>query len=273
MNFMLEKTIEIVLILICTYAATFISKLIIKTCFKKIIDRAKRSETKKQITTLRGLATYIVNTIIVLFGLMLLLEKFGISLKHLAATAGVMGIAIGFGAKRSVEDLIAGISILVTGQVMIGDIVKIVGITGVVEKINLKLIILRDVEGALHYIRNSTIDTITNYSKDYSYAIFNLPLDFKVNLSDVTNIIKEIGKNLISDKENKMLEEPEILGVDKFEDGAFVLKFQVKTKPGKQWGLKRTFNEHLLERLNNAGIELYYAQDARINAMARQCNL
>lgn len=256
MNLMLQKTLTIVLIISLAYMATFVVSLIIKSLFKKIIDRAKNSQAKKQISTVRGLIISVFNITIGLFGLMLLLAEFGINLKHLMATAGVMGIAIGFGAKRSIEDIIAGISILVNGQVMVGDSVKVTGISGTIEKVNLRFLVLRDIEGTVHFIRNSTVDTISNYSKDYSYAVFDLPFDFKINITDVVNIIREIGAELIANKENKMLEEPEIFGVDRFENGGLILKFRVKTKPGRQTMLKRLFNEHLKERFNKAGIEM-----------------
>jgi len=267
MNPMLQKTLEVILIVSLTYATTYIFTHTIKAIFKKIIDGAKNSHARKQFLTLRALIISVLNAIIVLFGLMLLLAKFGISLKHLAATAGVMGLAIGFGAKRSVEDIIAGVSILTSGQVMVGDSVKIANITGVVEKMNLKIIVLRDGEGTVHYIRNSMIDIISNYSKDYSYAVFDLPFDFKINATDVVNIIKEIGSELIKNKDNKMLEEPEIFGIDKFEDGGFILKFRVKTKPGRQTMLRRVFNGRLQERLAEADITLNFGKEVRVKTI------
>ena len=261
MDSTLQKILEVVLTILIALIASFISSLIVKSIFKKIIDGAKHSQTKKQITTLRGLIISLINVGISLFALMLVLAEFGISLKHLAATAGVMGVAIGFGAKRSIEDIIIGASILLNGQIMVGDSVKIAGISGVVEKINLKLIALRDAEGTVHYIRNSMVDIISNYSKDYSYAVFDLPLGFKTNIADVVNIIQEVGSELIKDKSSKMLEAPEIFGIDRFENGAVILKFRVKSKPGHQSTLKRAFNASLKDRLVAADIELNFGTE------------
>ncbi len=264
MNPILEKILTVTFTIAIAGAAIFISSLIVKSIFKKITDRTKHSQARKQITTLRGLVSSIITIIISVFALMLVLAEFGINLKHIAATAGVMGIAIGFGAKRSIEDIIAGASIMANGQVMVGDTIKVLGISGVVEKVNLKLIILRDLEGTVHYIRNSIIDTISNYSRDFSYAVFELPFDFKANIANIVNIINEVGAELIKDKENKMLEPPEIFGIDRFENDTLVLKFRVKTKPGRQAMFKRKFNGYLRDRFNEAGVELCYGKEMSV---------
>lgn len=257
-NPVLKKMLEVLIILILTYCAGLFSTLLIKAFFTKLASHAPRSEHKKQILTAGSLVVSVIKASIFLFAAMAILAKFGINLKHIFAAAGVMGLVIGFGAKRAVEDVISGISILVSGQVAQGDSIKTAGISGVVEKVDLHNIVLRDTEGAVHYIRNSMVGTISCYSKNFSYAIFELRFNMDADINEITALIKKIGAELLSDKSNKMLEEPEIFGIEEFILDSFVFKFRVKTKPGKQYALKRTFNLAIKEQFTKSKIKLWH---------------
>lgn len=262
METMLQKILDISIIIIVTSLAIYVADLIIKYFFKKIINKARGTDMKKRLATLRTVLISIIAIIISTAGFFKILAEFGINLKHLMATAGIVGIAIGFGAKRLVEDFISGIAILSNNQIMVDDVVKIQGITGTVEKINLKMVILRDNEGAVHFFRNSSIDTITNYTRNYSYAVFEIPIAYKENVTYVVDVIKELGNEFRNSPDyNKIiLDELEIFGLDKFLDNAVQIKFRIKTKPGKQWMVKRALNLQIKQRFEEKGIEIPFNQ-------------
>ena len=133
-----------------------------------------------------------------------MLNLFGIDIRPILATAGVMGVAIGFGAKRFVEDIITGIIIIMEGQVRVGDYVEIGAVSGTVEKITLPLITVRSAStGALCFIRCGYIDSIINHTMQYSYAFFEFDVAYKENIDHVFKTLKAAFEELISVNENK----------------------------------------------------------------------
>ena len=142
--------------------------------FNKLILKIEDYEVRKHYMTLRQLGVYIIDAIIILFFATNILEGLGIDMKPILATAGVLGVAVGFGAKKIVEDIFTGLSIILSGQLRLGDYVTVNNSTGTVEKITLTMIVIRTFNGDVHYLRNGQIDTIINQTKDFSYPIFNL---------------------------------------------------------------------------------------------------
>lgn len=230
--------------------------------FDKIISKIKDNETKKHYHTLRQLGIYIIDAIIILFFVTNILENFGINMKPILATAGVLGVAIGFGAKKIVEDIFTGLSIILTGQVRVGDYVTINNSTGTVEKFTLTMIILRTFNGDVHYLRNGQIDTIVNQTKDFSYPLFNIGVSYKSNVTQVIHVLKELGKELRENPEYSkfILSDIEVFGLNEFQDSAIIIQARIKTTPQEQWMVKRKFNQMIKERFEQVGIEIPYPQ-------------
>ena len=220
------------------------------------------------ISYLRGFLLHIpiepevADTIIIIFATMFVLNNLGIDIRPILTAAGVLGVAVGFGAKRFFEDIITGFSLLLEGQIRVGDYVEISGYQGVVEKADIKMIKLRDINGRVHYIRNGMVDIVTNYTRDYSYYVFDIGVAYKENIEYVINVLKELGENFrtTSGYKDFILEPIEILGLDKFDDSAVVIRARFKTKPMKQWEVGRAFNLRIKEKFDELGIEIPFPQ-------------
>ncbi len=251
----------VVELFIFAFALNFINKLISRI-FVKIILKLKDLETKKQYNTLRLVSMSIADTIIVLFFGTNILQDLGIDMKPILATAGVLGVAVGFGAQRFVQDVIAGLNILLTGQIRVGDVVKVQGVAGTVERVTLTMVVLRSYEGCVHYIRNGLIDIITNQTRDFSYAVLDVTVAYKEDIKRVMEVLKETGDELRknSDFKEKILDNIEILGLDSFLDSSIVVKCRIKTYPQFQWEVRRMFNLMIKERFDKEGIEIPFPQ-------------
>ena len=231
--------------------------------FKKIISHIDSSERKRQVATLKTLIRHTMHAVIFTIYVMNMLFLFGIDVRPLLATAGVMGVAIGFGAKRFVEDVITGLIILIEGQIRVGDFVEIQGMKGFVEKVTLNLVTVRAYEtGAVNFIRCGYIDTVTNYTINYSYAFFPLDVAYKENIDHVIKTIKKAYDILIENPEYKklVLDNIEIIGLDEFRESSLCIKCRIKTQPKGQWTIKRAFNKIIKEQFDLEQIEIPFNQ-------------
>lgn len=238
------------------------ANILINKIMQKIILKVEDIETKKQYNTLRLILTSIMDTIIFLFFGTNILQDMGIDMKPILATAGVLGIAVGFGAQRFIQDVIAGLNILLTGQIRVGDIVNIQGVSGTVERVTLTMLMLRSYEGCVHYIRNGLIDIVTNQTRDFSYAVLDISVAYKENISNVMKVLKETGEELRNDTafSRMILDNIEVLGLDSFNDSSILIKCRIKTYPQFQWSIKREFNLRIKEKFDNLGIEIPFPQ-------------
>ena len=193
---------------------------------------------------------------------MYILNMLGVDIRPLLTAAGIVGVAVGFGAKRFVEDLITGLLIMLEGQIRVGDVVEINGMKGTVEKLNIKLVVLRDLDGRVYYIRNGMIDVVINLTRDFSYAMFDIGVAYKENIAHVIDVLKELGDEFMQTEEYKdaVLEPIEIFGLDEFDDSAVIIKARIKTKPMEQWAVLRGFNLMIKERFDKLGIEFPFPQ-------------
>lgn len=240
-----------------------ISRWLLDKFFVSITKKIEIPERKQQIITLKSIIVHILLTIIITVYISNLLFLFGIDVRPILATAGVVGVAIGFGAKRFVEDIITGLIILVEGQIRVGDYIEIDGMTGFVEKITLPMVTLRsDKTGAVYFIRCGYIDTVINHTMKFAYAYFELNVAYKENLNFVFETIKKAYNKLKenSEFEKDILDEIEIFGLDEFKDSSLMIKCRIKTKPKSQWRIKREFNKIIKEYFDKENIEIPFNQ-------------
>ena len=251
----------IIELILFALALNVVNKLISRV-FVKIILKLKDLETKKQYNTLRLVSMSVADTVLILFFGTNILQDLGIDMKPILATAGVLGVAVGFGAQRFVQDVIAGLNILLTGQIRVGDVVKVQGVAGTVERVTLTMVVLRSYEGCVHYIRNGLIDIITNQTRDFSFAVLDISVAYKENIPYVMQVLKETGDELKNDSEfrEKILDNIEILGLDSFDESSILVKCRIKTYPQFQWEVKRKFNLMIKERFDKEGIEIPFPQ-------------
>lgn len=218
------------------------------------LERAKRLKTLEQVFR------YIVTVLITLIAIMLVLSEVGISIAPMLAAAGVLGIALGFGAQSLVKDYFTGLFLLLENQVRQGDVVEVAGKGGLVEEMTLRYIRLRDYEGSVHYIPNGTIDTVTNRSRSFAYAVINVDVAYREDIDDVYAVMNQVAVELRADAEftDKIEEDLDIAGVDQWGDSAVVIRCRFKVKPLEQWGVRRAYLYRLKKAFDAAGIEIPY---------------
>ncbi|MCK6417876.1 MAG: mechanosensitive ion channel [Alphaproteobacteria bacterium] len=201
---------------------------------------------------------------IILGGLftLILLAELGINIMPLLAGAGVLGIAVGFGAQTMVKDFITGFTIILEDLIQVGDVVRLAGKSGVVEHISIRKIQLRDVDGAVYTIPFSEITIVENLTKDFSYYPFNVSVDYAHDTDEVIDALKSVDENLRADPAFKstILDALQIMGVDQFADNAVIIKARIKTLPGKQWEVGREFNRRMKKEFDARGISIPYPQ-------------
>jgi small conductance mechanosensitive channel len=209
----------------------------------------------------RTLLNIIRNALLVflsMIALFLILSELGLNIAPLLAGAGVIGLAIGFGSQKLVQDIINGMFVLLGDTMRIGDVVGVATRTGTVEQMTMRTVVLREYSGSLHTIPYSAIDTVTNFTKDFSYAVFEVGVDYRENVDQVMDVLRQLGQEINRDPyfRRLMLEPIEIAGLDRFADSAVIIRARIKTRPLKQWEVTREFNRRMKNRFDELGIEL-----------------
>jgi small conductance mechanosensitive channel len=188
------------------------------------------------------------------------LRVVGIASAPILGAAGVVGIALGFGAQSLIKDYFNGFFMLLENQIRQGDAVEISGKTGIVEDLTLRHVALRDIEGNVHYIPNGEITIVTNKSRGYAYALINLGVAYREDLDEVYRVMRETGTALRADPEigPRILEDLEVQGVQDWGDSAMVIRCRFKTVAMEQWAVRRAFLGSLKKAFDAHGIEIPY---------------
>jgi small-conductance mechanosensitive channel len=220
------------------------------------LERAKRART------LGSVLTNITTVTVLAVGSLMIMREIGIDISPALTGAGVVGVALGFGAQNLVKDLIGGFFLILENQVRVGDVVAINGTGGLVESINLRTTVLRDEEGTVFIFPNGTITSLANRSMQFSYYVINLPLAYGVDTDKATAVMKAVADGLQNDDAFApfILAPLEVMGVDAFEENAVRVKVRIKTAPLKQWYVGREFRRRLYKAFGEHDIELWQAQ-------------
>jgi small conductance mechanosensitive channel len=253
--------LRILLILIISWIALRASGRLLRVFRGFLMERANdQLEELKRIETLNQVFRYLISTIIWVVTGMLILSELGISIAPVLAAAGVLGIAIGFGAQSLVKDFFSGFFILLENQVRQGDVVEVGGKDGLVQEVTLRYIRLQDYEGNIHFIPNGNITTVTNKSREFAYAVIDLKISYKADIDQVLKLMKEVGDALREDKEvgSKILDDIEIAGVDDLTDSAVVVKCRFRVQPLEQWTIRREFQRKIKQAFDKHDISLAY---------------
>ncbi|MAH05807.1 MAG: mechanosensitive ion channel protein MscS [Alphaproteobacteria bacterium] len=226
-----------------------------------LIEYNLRKASKNSRTRLKTLLPIIRNiSFLVYFTLFTLvfLSELGINIMPLLAGAGIFGVAIGFGAQNMVKDFLTGFTIILEDLLQVGDVVRVAGRTGFVEKVTLRKIQLRDLDGAVYTVPFSEIDVVENLTKDYSFYLMDIGISYREDTDEVVKHLETIDEEMRNDKhyKNLILSPIEILGVDKFADSAVIIKARLKTRPIKQWEVGREFNRRMKIRFDEYNIEI-----------------
>jgi small conductance mechanosensitive channel len=210
------------------------------------------------------------------------LAEFGVNIGPLLAGAGIVGLAVGFGAQTLVKDIITGAFLLIEDALAVGDVVTVTGIGGVVEDLSIRSIRLRDMSGNVHTIPFSSVDTVTNMTKDFSYYLLDIAVAYREDTDEVSKVCGEIVDEMRLDPELGpfILEPLEMLGIERFAESAVILRARIKTTPIKQWLVGREFNRRMKKRFDALGIEMpfphrtiYFGVDKDGNAPAARVRM
>lgn len=254
----LTNGIRALLIVIVTVILLNVIGIVTKKIQSILERKHPDTESKKRAGTLSSVLRWTLRVILIVVAFMMLLEQFGLSIGPALTAAGVAGVAIGFGAQNIVQDFLGGFFILLEDQVRVGDVVRINDQSGLVEQINLRMVVLRDYAGNVIYIRNGKIDMVTNMTKDYSYAVFNVSVAYREDVDQVIAVLKAIDEGLRQDPAFKddILASLDVAGLDSFGDSAVIIKARTMTRPTQQWRVGREFNRRMKKKFDELNIEI-----------------
>ncbi len=252
--------LHIVIILTLAWLARRLVKHGLKRLRNRMIDGEVDTEREKRLATLEQVARYILTVVILLVATMLVLAELGISIAPILAAAGVLGIAVGFGAQSLVKDYFTGLFLLLENQIRQGDVVEIAGKSGLVEEMTLRYTLLRDYEGSVHTIPNGVIDTVTNRSRGFAHAVIDVGVAYREDVDEVFAVMRQVGRELRADPDyaSRIEDDLDIAGVDQWGDSAVVVRCRFRVKPLEQWGVRRAYLYRLKKAFDAAGIEIPY---------------
>lgn len=216
------------------------------------------SEAAKRVETLVRLVRQAALVAVVVTVVLIILRELGVDIAPILAGAGIIGLAVGFGGQNLVRDVIAGFFFILENQVRVGDVAVINGTGGLVEEVNFRTLVLRDLAGVVHVFPNGAINTMSNMTNEWSAYIFDIQVAYKEDTDRVVELLKQAGRELQEDAEYGpfILEELEIFGVDKFAESAVMIKGRIKTKPIRQWMVGREYLRRVKQAFDQAGVEI-----------------
>lgn len=242
----------IAVIAIAKVAIIVINKAI--TNFFRLYPRFRMDEKKSY--TLAGILKSIVKYTVYIIMVISVLNVFNIPTAPLIATAGLGGLAVGFGAQSLVKDVLTGFFILFEDQYGVGDLVTIGNMTGTVEEIGLRITKIRESNGNLHIIPNSEIKTVTNHSRGDSLATVDIGIAYEADVERVMAILRKVAEEYYNNNQESITEKPEVLGIVKLSESEATIRTVVRTKPLLHWKTEREMRKKILEAFKEQGIEI-----------------
>jgi moderate conductance mechanosensitive channel len=262
---LLNHGVRILVIVVAAIVVRAIGALFIRKTVRRMVihrhDTSPEAEKKRE-DTLVSVFSGALQAVIWVIAIIMIIAEFGLDIGPVLAAAGVVGLAIGFGAQYLIRDLISGFFIVLENQYRVGDVVCVGTTCGLVEGINLRHTILRDMDGTVHHIPNGAIQIASNMSKGHSCVNLNVGVGYGSDLEKVIRVVNGVGKGLAEDPAWKaaILSPPQFLRVDDFGDSAIVIKVTGNTQPIKQWDVTGELRKRLKIAFDKEGIEIPFPQ-------------
>jgi len=217
-----------------------------------------RTRRAQRAQTIGTLMRSIVSGVVVTIAVMMLLSEVGVDIAPLIASAGILGVALGFGAQSLVKDFLSGIFMIFEDQYGVGDSVNLGEASGTVEAVSLRVTRLRDVDGTVWYVRNGEILRVGNQSQNWARSVLDIAVGYKEDVTRVRRILKEVAHELWEDDEfrEQIIEEPEVWGVQSLGPDSVVVRVTLKTMPQQQWNVSREMRERVKSRFDDEGIRM-----------------
>ncbi len=258
-----ESALRIILVIVAGYIITKVVKVAVKHLEAILIRLGEGAEdvpgaVSKRVTTLMNVLRTI--SVVVIWGVVVVvsLEQIGLAVGPILAAAGVLGLAVGFGAQNLVRDVISGFFLILENQVRVGDVAIINGTGGLVEAVTFRTVVLRDLSAVVHVIPNGAITSLSNMTKGWSAYVIDVGVAYKEDTDRVAEVMQQVANDMKADPNYgpSMLDTIEIFGVDDFADSAVVIKARLKTLPIKQWAVGREYRRRLKKAFDENGIEI-----------------
>lgn len=235
----------------------------INAAIQRHLDRLSRDAKAAQSARVRTLLPMLRTALlamILIFVVLSVLTEIGVNVAPLIAGAGVVGIAVGFGSQRLVQDVITGIFLLFEDAVAVGDVVQLGGLSGVVEQLSIRSIKLRAVDGSLHIIPFSAVTSVTNQTRDFAFAVIDVNVDYREDTDQVSEALREIATEMRQDPRWRPVirDDLDVMGVDRLGDSGVVIRVRLKTEPSQRWAVAREMNRRIKRRFDELGIEIPY---------------
>jgi len=262
-SWLLEHGVPILIIIVASYVIYRVVKATMHRVVSRYVSlRGKGRHSKlwfeNRSKTLSAIIASTLGIIILLVALFMILSELGVDIAPLLAGAGVIGIAVGFGAQSLIKDLLGGIFVLLEDQYNKGDVVQIAGISGLVEEVNLRRTVLRDLDGIVHTISNGQITTVSNYTRDWARVKLDIPVGYGEDMDHVFAVINRVGKELAEDEYfSKLIKTPpQVLRVQNFGDSGIDIRILGDVRPMKQWEVTGELRKRLKKAFDEEGIEI-----------------
>lgn len=266
---------RIVLVLLAGYVAVRFLRVGVGRLEEVLIRAGERTEvvpgsTRKRVTTLTGLLWTLAMVTVWAVVVVICLDQLGLDVTPILAGAGIVGLAVGFGAQNLVRDVISGFFLVLENQVRVGDVAVVNGTGGLVEAITFRTIVLRDLGGVVHVVPNGTIATLANMTKGWSGYVIDVGVPYKEDTDQVAEVMTEVAEELRKDPRFApwILEPIEIFGVDDFKDSEVTIKARLKTVPIQQWTVGREYRRRLKKAFDARGIEIPFPHRSLYMGMA-----
>jgi moderate conductance mechanosensitive channel len=256
----MQGLIRITIIIVLAYIATRLLRAGLKKLEAFLIQATARGEdtlaTSKRIKTLSGVIWTLTCGLLWFIVALVALSQIGVNIGPILAGAGVVGLAVGFGAQHLVRDLVSGFFLLIENQIRVGDIAIVNNTTGIIEGITFRTVMLRDQAGIVHVFPNGAITTLANATMDWSAAAIDVTLPFRVDTDRVMETMRRVGAEMKTEKEfaSMILEPLEVFGIDNFTETTVTIKARFKTQPAQQYLVGREFRRRLKYALQAAGL-------------------
>jgi small-conductance mechanosensitive channel len=252
------SALRIVLILVVAWVAVNLLQRAVGIVRLRVEVRLDGTDGALRAKTLARVVRYLIALVISAVAIMLVLAEVGVSIAPILGAAGVVGLAIGFGAQSLVKDYFTGFFLLFEDQIRTGDVVKIANISGAVEDVTLRHVRLRDYDGNVHFVPNGMITSVTNMSRSFAQVVVDIGVSYRENVDDVMAVMAEVGARLRADAVHapRILGDLEIAGVERLDDSAVVLRCRFKVAPSQQWTIRREFLRRLKAAFDDKGIEI-----------------
>ena len=258
--------IRIILIVAGAWVAIRVLKRVITISLDKIVEKTYKIRDhiakEKRQDTLEGIAFSLVGVVVWIVAGLMIASELGIDIGPLIATAGIAGIAVGFGGQYLIRDLISGLFIIMEDQYRKGDVVKVGGISGVVEDITIRRTVLRDLDGIEHTVPNGEISVTSNMTKIWARAHLNIGVGYNTNLETAIEVLNRVGKEMAEEDtwRDDIVKPIASVGVDDFADSAIIIKVLGDTKPMRQWDVMREYRKRVKAAFDKEGIEIPFPQ-------------